>query len=71
MKFIKSFFNKHIQDQNTSYTKHCRFGLRAGFVLIVAGVASIVHAILPGVLANFSEKCCRDLLKENELQNKK
>ena len=71
MKYIKDFFFKHIEQQGSTYQRHFCFGLVAGVALIVAGIASIIHAIFPAVLASFSEQTCKNLIKKNELRNKK
>lgn len=46
----------HLDDRKTSYWKHFYFAFGAGIVLLLAGLASIVHAILPNVLTGYSEK---------------
>ena len=71
MKYIKNFFFNHTNQQGTTYRAHLRFGLHAGLKLIGAGLASIVHAIVPAWFPNYSEQTCKDLLKQNELRNKK
>ncbi len=71
MKFIKNFLLKHLRERDTHYWEHLVFAGRAGFVLILAGVASIIHAIFPAILANYSEQRCKDLIQQNELRNKK
>ncbi len=71
MKFIKNFLTQHLQERSTNYWKHFLFAFGAGVVLILAGLASIVHAIVPSILPNYSEQRCRDLINKNELQNKK
>jgi len=39
-----------------SYTNHFRFALGAGCVLLLAGLASIIHAIIPCWLTGYSER---------------
>lgn len=48
--------NKHLLSRNISYIPHFRFAFLAGIVLLKAGIASIVHALLPNVFAGYSER---------------
>lgn len=38
---------QHLEDSETTYLEHMIFAIKAGFMLLIAGVASIIHAILP------------------------
>jgi Family of unknown function (DUF6356) len=46
----------HLKDRQISYLKHLRFASGAGFVLLQAGIISIVHGIFPSVFIGYSEK---------------
>jgi hypothetical protein len=47
---------KHLRSRNVSYTNHFRFAVGAGIVLMLAGLASIIHAVIPAVLTGYSER---------------
>ena len=55
--------SNHLKDKNISFQSHFRFAYGAGIVLILAGVASIIHAILPNVLAEYSERKTKALAR--------
>lgn len=37
----------HLQESKITYWQHFSFAIIAGFKLIVAGIASLIHAIIP------------------------
>jgi hypothetical protein len=41
---------EHLEESKTNYISHFTFAVYAGVLLILAGLASIIHAIIPGVL---------------------
>lgn len=47
---------KHLQQRNQTYGYHLRFAMGAGWVLMVAAVASMIHAIFPDLLVGYSER---------------
>jgi len=49
-------FSKHLEESGKSYGEHFTFAMRAGFLLLWAGVASIVHAIIPGLFPFVSQR---------------
>jgi hypothetical protein len=66
--------SKHLLSRNVSYTTHFRFAFGAGIVLLLASLASIVHAILPELFTGYSERkviALARLAKKRYVQNKK
>jgi hypothetical protein len=37
----------HLHESKTSYIEHFKFAIRAGILLLIAGLASLVHAFIP------------------------
>lgn len=54
--YYKYLVFKHLRSRNVSYTNHFRFAVGAGIVLMLAGLASIIHAVIPAVLTGYSER---------------
>jgi hypothetical protein len=52
---------QHLQQRNLSYREHFSFASRAGLILILAGIASIVHAVFPNVFTSYSERKTTEL----------
>lgn len=42
-------FHKHLTESGKTYLEHGRFAFKAGVLLLWAGVASIVHGLLPNL----------------------
>lgn len=47
---------KHLSERNFGYFEHFKFAWGAGWVLLLAGLASMIHAILPDILTGYSER---------------
>lgn len=47
---------QHLKEKDTTYKEHFRFAFGAGLVLIIAGVASLVHAVFPNILTSYAYK---------------
>jgi len=62
---------KHLISRNIRYVPHFRFALGAGIVLLLAGVASIIHAIYPDVLTGYSERKTKALARLSKNRNAK
>lgn len=45
---------KHLNDSNCSYFEHLKFALYASGLLLIAGLASLVHAIFPNLFQGTS-----------------
>ena len=59
-------FKKHLMEAGKSYWEHFKFAFIAGFILIYAGITSIVHAIFPCFFQFTSLKIVKYLLKKAE-----
>jgi hypothetical protein len=55
---------KHLRDSDCSYTNHMVFAVRAGFELIFAGLASIIHGVFPFLFVSTSARKTIDLFYE-------
>jgi len=62
---------KHLLSRNTRYIPHFTFAFGAGVILLLAGLASIVHAIYPDVLTGYSERKTRALARLSKIRNAK
>ena len=52
----KYLVSQHLSSRNQNYATHFRFAFGAGIVLLLAGMASIIHAIVPDILVGYSER---------------
>ena len=52
MKKIKA----HLKAANKSYFSHTKFAIVAGFDLILTGIISIIHGIIPTLFPFYAEK---------------
>lgn len=52
---------KHLEDSHTSYSEHLRWAVLAGFRLIWAGIASLIHAVHPGLFPGTAARTVIDL----------
>jgi len=59
---------KHLLERRLSYLKHFWFAWNAGCVLIIAGVASLVHAFFPDLLVSYSERKCQALARLSRIR---
>lgn len=58
-------FRKHLTEAGKPYWRHFMFAFRAGFLLIYAGIASIIHALIPSLFPFVSQKIVQKLIKES------
>ena len=54
-------FGKHLQDVGETYDEHFVHAGRYGLVLIGAGLACLVHAVLPFLFERTGSKCISQL----------
>ncbi|SMF69666.1 DUF6356 family protein [Allosphingosinicella indica] len=54
-------FTSHPHDVGESYGQHCTHAGRVGFQLIGAGIACVIHAVLPFVFVNTASDLIRKL----------
>ena len=78
MKRMKNLFTCHPESVNETYLEHMQFAGGAGFRMVGAGVAALVHAVLPFVFEKTASRLMapiahklvarnRDLQPEREL----
>ena len=53
--------NSHLEDNNTTYSKHLGFALMLSFRLLVLSIAGVIHAIIPLVFQNTVTRGVEDL----------
>lgn len=58
-------FEKHLNEAGKSYFEHFKFALVAGFILIYAGIASIIHAFIPTLFPFTSQKIVKKLTERS------
>ena len=63
-------FKKHLNEAGKSYLEHFKFAFIAGFILIYAGITSIIHALIPSLFPFTSQKIVKKLL-DRSLNNEK
>jgi len=59
-------FKKHLNEAGKTYWTHFKFAFIAGFILLYAGITSIIHAIFPCFFKFTSLKLVKYLLKKIE-----
>lgn len=60
------FESNHIYKSGKNVVAHTMFAFVAGFVLIFAGIISIIHAFLPFLFPYYVEIILQKLLKKNQ-----
>lgn len=55
---------KHLEKSQETYVSHGKFAFRAGFKLLKAGLASFIHALIPGYFPGTAAKTVIDLYHE-------
>lgn len=53
--------NKHLEQSRTTYWPHFWWAVRAGFRLIYAGIASLIHAVHPSLFPGTAASTVIDL----------
>jgi cbb3-type cytochrome oxidase cytochrome c subunit len=61
----------HLEDNDTTYSKHLGFALILSFRLLVLSIAGVIHAIIPLVFQNTVTSGVKDLdsLLEEDVGN--
>lgn len=57
---------KHLRETNQQYLDHAVFALSAGVWLVIAGVASVIHAVLPNALPFVAERITKRLADQSQ-----
>ncbi|PWE34194.1 hypothetical protein DDZ14_00295 [Maritimibacter sp. 55A14] len=58
---ISRIFLDHPQSVNESYLQHARFALRFALSLLAAGLAALIHAVLPFLFEKTASRIVADL----------
>jgi len=69
MDFIKKNLN-HLNDSHKNYKDHLYGAIKNGFLLISAGLISIIHGLLPFLFTSYAAKTVIDIYY-NELHSHK
>lgn len=59
----------HLKDVGETYFQHMHIAVRSGFLLLFAGVACIVHGILPMLFSNVASSTVKrisDVFKDRD-----
>lgn len=57
-------FTQHPEDSKLTYFQHAKWALWSGVRLILAGMACLVHSVLPFLFENYASRVIRDLSQE-------
>jgi len=58
-------FEKHLNEAGKSYFEHFKFAFIAGFILMYAGITSIINALMPSLFPFTSQKTVKKLLNQS------
>lgn len=61
MKLLK---NSHLKDVNESYFMHLFYAVKYGIVLILLGLACILHGLIPNLFISTASDTMHSILKE-------
>ena len=56
---------KHLSESGKTYWEHFSFAFLAGWLLIYAGITSIVHALVPSFFPFTSLKIVKELMRRS------
>lgn len=51
----------HLRDIDESYSDHLKFAGKLGFMLLKAGFAVLVHAVVPSLFVNTASKTIKEI----------
>lgn len=64
-------FSKHLAESNKTYIEHFKFAFYAGFMLLWAGLTSIIHAFIPSLFPFASRNIILKLLEQSRRSESK
>ena len=64
-------FKKHLNEAGKNYIEHFKFAFMAGFILMYAGITSIIHALIPNLFPFTSQRIVKKLLDQSMNNEKK
>ena len=59
-------FKKHLSEAKKTYWNHFSFAFCAGWILIYAGITSIIHAFIPSLFPFTSQKIVKNLMEKSQ-----
>ena len=57
-------FKQHLNESRKTYSEHFIFAFTAGWLLIYAGITSIIHSLIPSLFPFTSQKIVQRLLNK-------
>jgi len=57
-------FKQHLNESGKNYFEHFIFSFTAGWLLIYAGITSIIHSLIPSLFPFTSQKIVQRLLNK-------
>ena len=64
-------FKKHLNEARKNFIEHFKFAFMSGFILMYAGIISIIHALIPCFFPFTSLKIVKILLDQSMNNEKK
>lgn len=55
-KIYEKLFSEHLKKSHVDYFSHLFWAVKAGFILIFAGITSILHGIIPKLFDGYAAK---------------
>lgn len=52
---------KHLDETGATYWEHFKFAIRIGFIMILAGIFTMIHAIYPNVMTTIASDVVKKL----------
>ena len=56
----------HLSERNLTYFQHMHRAMRFGFLLILGGISSMIHSIIPFILTTHGSDTVRKIFHEIE-----
>jgi len=56
--------SKHLKEINETYFEHLKFAQRCGFRMMLAGIACVIHSLLPGIFVATASDTLKSLTEE-------
>lgn len=63
--------SKHLKEINETYLEHMFYALKYGFKMIFAGIACIIHALLPDIFVTTASQTIESIKNEINLRTDK
>jgi len=56
--------NSHLKEINETYLEHMHFAQKCGWRMVIAGLACVIHSIIPNIFASTASNALRILNQE-------